>query len=118
MVQEYLMNFGVAPTASECKGSFIKLTWLRSVKHGIMLTTHETMERIRTYSWGSACLAHLYRSLCRATQYDCKDLDGPLALLHVWAWERMPFLAPIRRHLHWHTLEILEHSWHRNPKRA
>ncbi|RYR09911.1 hypothetical protein Ahy_B05g078345 [Arachis hypogaea] len=44
MVQECLMNFGVAPTASECRGSFIKLTWLRNVKHGITLTTHETME--------------------------------------------------------------------------
>ncbi|RYQ85241.1 hypothetical protein Ahy_B10g104744 [Arachis hypogaea] len=37
--------------------------------------------RIQTYSWGSACLVHLYRSQCRATQYDCKDLDGSLALL-------------------------------------
>ncbi|RYR16138.1 hypothetical protein Ahy_B04g073073 [Arachis hypogaea] len=98
MVQECLMNFGVALTASECRGSFIKLTWLCNVKHGIILTTHEAMERytrchimslfgttlfadkfdvgvhwkflpllrniprIRTYSWGSACLAHLYRS--------------------------------------------------------
>ncbi|QHN83299.1 uncharacterized protein DS421_20g703570 [Arachis hypogaea] len=133
MVQECLMNFGVIPTASECRGSFIKLTWLRNVKYGIILITHEAMEhytrchimslfgttlfadksgagmhwkflpllrdipRIRTYSWGSACLAHLCRSLCWATQYDYKDLDGPLALLHVWAWERMPFLAPIRR---------------------
>ncbi|XP_025625120.1 protein MAIN-LIKE 2-like [Arachis hypogaea] len=94
MVQECLMNFGVAPTAIECRGSFIKLTWLRNVKHGIILNSHEAMERysrchimslfgttlfadksgagvywkflsllrdiprIRTYSWGSACLAH------------------------------------------------------------
>ncbi|KAL4288117.1 hypothetical protein AHAS_Ahas19G0254100 [Arachis hypogaea] len=36
-------------------------------------------------------------SLCRVTQYDCKNLDEPLALLHVWDWERMPFLATIRR---------------------
>ncbi|RYR21783.1 hypothetical protein Ahy_B03g067101 [Arachis hypogaea] len=39
------MNFGVAPTVSECRGSFIKLTWLRNVKHGIILSTHEAMER-------------------------------------------------------------------------
>ncbi|RYR08133.1 hypothetical protein Ahy_B05g075685 [Arachis hypogaea] len=47
------------------------------------------------FSWGSACLAHLYRSLCRATRVDCKEMDGPLTLLVAWAWIRLPFLAPI-----------------------
>ncbi|QHO00712.1 uncharacterized protein DS421_13g408770 [Arachis hypogaea] len=47
------------------------------------------------FSWGSACLAHLYRSLCRATRVDCKEMDGPLTLLLTWAWIRLPFLAPI-----------------------
>ncbi|XP_072078094.1 serine/threonine-protein phosphatase 7 long form homolog [Arachis hypogaea] len=40
---------------------------------------------IRGFSWGSACLAHLYRALCRASRYDCKEVDGPLALLCIWA---------------------------------
>ncbi|QHO32032.1 uncharacterized protein DS421_8g246540 [Arachis hypogaea] len=47
------------------------------------------------YSWGSACLAHLNRSLCRATRVNCKEIDGPLTLLLTWAWIRLPFLAPI-----------------------
>ncbi|RYR72327.1 hypothetical protein Ahy_A02g006531 [Arachis hypogaea] len=47
------------------------------------------------FSWGSACLAHLYRSLCRATRVDCKEIDGPLTLLLAWAWIRLPFIAPI-----------------------
>ncbi|XP_072060375.1 serine/threonine-protein phosphatase 7 long form homolog [Arachis hypogaea] len=47
------------------------------------------------YSWGSACLAHLNRSLCRATRVNCKEIDGPLTLLLTWAWTRLPFLAPI-----------------------
>ncbi|RYR18495.1 hypothetical protein Ahy_B03g063116 isoform B [Arachis hypogaea] len=47
------------------------------------------------FSWGSACLAHLYRSLCRTTRVDCKEMDGPLTLLVTWAWIRLPFLAPI-----------------------
>ncbi|KAL4344838.1 hypothetical protein AHAS_Ahas11G0218400 [Arachis hypogaea] len=34
---------------------------------------------IRGFSWGSACLAHLYRALCRTSQ-------------------RLPFLAPVRSH--------------------
>ncbi|RYQ97341.1 hypothetical protein Ahy_B08g093384 [Arachis hypogaea] len=49
------------------------------------------------YTVGVASLAHLYKSLCCASQYDCKEIDGPLILLFVWAWERMPFLAPIPR---------------------
>ncbi|RYR25001.1 hypothetical protein Ahy_B02g058634 [Arachis hypogaea] len=53
---------------------------------------------IRGFSWGSACLAHLYRTLCRASRYDCKEVDGPLALLCIWAWERLPFLALVRSH--------------------
>ncbi|RYQ99859.1 hypothetical protein Ahy_B07g087869 [Arachis hypogaea] len=56
--------------------------------------------RISGYSWGAANLAHLYRSLCRASRYNCKEIDGPLILLFVWAWERMPFLAPIPRDQH------------------
>ncbi|QHN85379.1 uncharacterized protein DS421_16g536930 [Arachis hypogaea] len=47
------------------------------------------------FSWGSACLAHLYRALCRATRVDCKENDGPLTLLLTWAWIRLPFIAPI-----------------------
>ncbi|RYR21576.1 hypothetical protein Ahy_B03g066887 isoform D [Arachis hypogaea] len=51
--------------------------------------------QIHKFSWGSACLAHMYRSLCRASRYDCKDMDGPLALLLVWAWIRMPTIGPL-----------------------
>ncbi|XP_020963964.1 serine/threonine-protein phosphatase 7 long form homolog [Arachis ipaensis] len=54
-------------------------------------------ERIHTYSWGSACLAHLYRELCRASRYDAKEMDDPLNLLFVWAWERLPCIAPVPR---------------------
>ncbi|RYR78656.1 hypothetical protein Ahy_A01g003497 [Arachis hypogaea] len=50
---------------------------------------------IREFSWGSACLAHLYRALCRATRVNCKEIDGPLTLLLTWAWIRLPFLSPI-----------------------
>ncbi|KAL4374821.1 hypothetical protein AHAS_Ahas05G0220100 [Arachis hypogaea] len=47
---------------------------------------------------GSACLAHLYRALCHASRYDTKEMNGPLNLLFVWAWERMPCLAPVPKH--------------------
>ncbi|QHO29257.1 uncharacterized protein DS421_8g223680 [Arachis hypogaea] len=66
--------------------------------HAKYLPLLRDFERIHTYSWGSACLAHLYRALCRASRYDTKEMDGPLNLLFVWAWERMPCLAPVPRH--------------------
>ncbi|XP_020999596.1 serine/threonine-protein phosphatase 7 long form homolog [Arachis duranensis] len=55
---------------------------------------------IGQYSWESACLAHLYRSLCRASRFDCKKIDGPLTLLLCWAWIRLPYLAPVPREPH------------------
>ncbi|RYR63686.1 hypothetical protein Ahy_A04g021455 [Arachis hypogaea] len=41
--------------------------------------------RIPLYSWG------------QSVWHICIELDGPLILLFVWAWERMPFLALISR---------------------
>ncbi|RYR48499.1 hypothetical protein Ahy_A07g034520 [Arachis hypogaea] len=67
-----LTQFGVAPRPNDHKGSEIKLA-----------------------CWGSACLSHMYRSLCRALRYDYKDMDGPLALLLVWAWIQMPTIRPL-----------------------
>ena len=49
-----------------------------------------------TYSWGSACLAWLYRELCRASHIDARDISGPLIILQLWIWDRFPFIAPQR----------------------
>ncbi|XP_057733938.1 serine/threonine-protein phosphatase 7 long form homolog [Arachis stenosperma] len=65
--------------------------------HAKYLPLLRDFDRIHTYSWGSACLAHLYRALCRASRFDTKEMDGPLNLLFVWAWERMLCLAPVPR---------------------
>ncbi|KAH7848784.1 hypothetical protein Vadar_007853 [Vaccinium darrowii] len=48
------------------------------------------------YSWGSACLASLYQGLCHISAADSKDVGGMFVLLQVWAWERLPYLAPGR----------------------
>ncbi|RYR08033.1 hypothetical protein Ahy_B05g075575 [Arachis hypogaea] len=40
---------------------------------------------IGEYNWGSTCLAHLYRALCRASHFDCNKIDVPLTLLLDWA---------------------------------
>ncbi|XP_025607830.1 serine/threonine-protein phosphatase 7 long form homolog [Arachis hypogaea] len=65
------------------------------------------------FSWGSACLAHLYRSLCRATRVDCKEMDGPLTLLVSWAWIRLPFLAPIPGNPRVFPIANRWHNWDR-----
>ncbi|QHO16698.1 uncharacterized protein DS421_10g305790 [Arachis hypogaea] len=65
--------------------------------HAKYLPLLRDFDQIHTYSWGSACLAHLYRALCRASRFDTKEMDGPLNLLFVWAWERMPCIAPVPR---------------------
>ncbi|XP_075636600.1 serine/threonine-protein phosphatase 7 long form homolog [Castanea sativa] len=46
------------------------------------------------YSWGSACLAWLYRELCRATDKNASQIGGALILVQYWAWSRFPFLCP------------------------
>ncbi|QHO46802.1 uncharacterized protein DS421_6g190780 [Arachis hypogaea] len=128
---ECLHHFGVAPRKTECRGSFVKLTWFRRLKEHIVLDNDIQVQKyvkchimllfgtimfgdksaagvhwkflpllrnfggIREFSWGSACLAHLYRALCRATRVNCKEIDGPLTLLLTWAWIRLPFLSPI-----------------------
>nr|GME08042.1 serine/threonine-protein phosphatase 7 long form homolog [Ipomoea batatas] len=46
------------------------------------------------YSWGSAVLAFLYRSLCRAAHYESSIIGGCLILLQLWAWERLPCTRP------------------------
>ncbi|KAF7807039.1 serine/threonine-protein phosphatase 7 long form-like protein [Senna tora] len=53
---------------------------------------------VRTFSWGSAVLAYLYRELCNATDPDTHDISGCMVLLHLWAWERFPALAPHEPH--------------------
>ncbi|RYR61825.1 hypothetical protein Ahy_A04g019053 [Arachis hypogaea] len=99
---------------NDCRGSFIKLVWFRALKDRLVLFDDIQIQRYVKchimllfgtlmfgdksapgFSWGSACLAHPYRSLCRATRVDCKEIDGPLTLLLAWAWIRLPFIAPI-----------------------
>ncbi|KAL4381882.1 hypothetical protein AHAS_Ahas04G0177900 [Arachis hypogaea] len=53
--------------------------------HAKYLPLLQNFDQIGNNSWGSICLAHLYRSLCRASWYDCKEMDGPLNLLFAWA---------------------------------
>ena len=46
------------------------------------------------YSWGSGCLAWLYRELCRASEKGASPIGGVCTLVQYWAWARLPFLCP------------------------
>ena len=46
------------------------------------------------YSWGSACLAWLYRKLYRAIDRGASKIGGALLLVQYWAWVRFHFLCP------------------------
>ncbi|RYR05286.1 hypothetical protein Ahy_B06g085152 [Arachis hypogaea] len=97
---ECLLQFGVAPRVH-----WKFLPWLRD------------FGSIGQYSWGSACLAHLYRALCRASHFDCKEIDGPLTLLLGWAWIRLPYLSPLPRELCSFSLANRWHNWERGDRR-
>ncbi|RYR43410.1 hypothetical protein Ahy_A08g039829 [Arachis hypogaea] len=72
---------------------------------------------ISNFSWGSACLAHLYRSLCRASRFDCKEIYGPLTLLLAWFWIRLPYLAPPTREPRSFPLANRWRNWERGDNR-
>ena len=46
------------------------------------------------YSWGSGCLAWLYRELCRASEKGASQIGGACTLVQYWTWARLPFLCP------------------------
>ena len=46
------------------------------------------------YNWGSACLAWLYRELCRVTDRGASQIGGALLLVQYWTWFKFPFLCP------------------------
>ncbi|KAJ7951003.1 serine/threonine-protein phosphatase 7 long form-like [Quillaja saponaria] len=57
-------------------------------------------------------MAWLYREMCHTTHLDASEIAGPLILLQVWEWERLPFLAPRREtDIPWDNLYPLGARW-------
>ena len=54
----------------------------------------EDLDRCNRLSWGSAVLACLYRNLCKASLFVVNTIAGPLMLLQLWAWCRIPVTEP------------------------
>ena len=73
----------ILPDTTGCKVPFM---WLNAF---------DDPNQVANISWGSAALAYLYHYLCEASVGRQKrDLGGPMVLLQLWAWERMPTLRP------------------------
>ncbi|VFQ79181.1 unnamed protein product [Cuscuta campestris] len=53
-----------------------------------------TTQEVRSRAIGVAVLACLYRNLCNAALANTAQIAGPLVLLQVWAWERIPTCRP------------------------
>ncbi|XP_027348163.1 serine/threonine-protein phosphatase 7 long form homolog [Abrus precatorius] len=66
-----------------------------SVVHTKFLQLLAQVNEIGNYSGGSACLSFLYRGLDRGSRHDAREICGCIILLQVWAWHRLPWLAPI-----------------------
>ncbi|KAA0025799.1 serine/threonine-protein phosphatase 7 long form-like protein [Cucumis melo var. makuwa] len=56
------------------------------------------------YSWGGACLAWLYRQLCKASKQGIHEIAEALILLQLWDWERFSIVAPQLLHVNAYQL--------------
>ncbi|CAK8537271.1 unnamed protein product [Lathyrus sativus] len=65
--------------------------------HPMYLALLNDIDKIRTYSWGSATLSHLYQSLCNNAIENLGNFTGCGVLLQAWGWSRMTNLAPIQQ---------------------
>ncbi|KAL5179877.1 Serine/threonine-protein phosphatase 7 long form [Glycine soja] len=66
----------------------------RNKVHIMYLPLLANLDRDDRYNWGSTCLAHLYREICRAIYPTSKNMGGYIVLLQSWARYRMPFTQP------------------------
>ncbi|XP_050874518.1 protein MAIN-LIKE 2-like [Lathyrus oleraceus] len=76
-------------------GSFLFPEGSGSSMHIMYLPLLRDIDRIGSYSWGSACLAYLYSSLCKNCHKDTSTFSGCAVLLQAWGWSRLPSLAPV-----------------------
>ncbi|KAK9132229.1 hypothetical protein Scep_011757 [Stephania cephalantha] len=64
--------------------------------HLMFLPLLEDFQLAGQYSWGSACLAYLYKELCRGSRAGAHEVAGASILIQLWAWDIFPFIAPRR----------------------
>ncbi|KAH1048373.1 hypothetical protein J1N35_039157 [Gossypium stocksii] len=65
-------------------GGVLMLDANDSTVHLMYLPLLSNLHSTRSYSWGSAVLAMLYRALCQTTDPSAMDIGGCLILLQPW----------------------------------
>ncbi|RWR97750.1 serine/threonine-protein phosphatase 7 long form isoform X1 [Cinnamomum micranthum f. kanehirae] len=107
------------------RGSSVRLEWLRDLFGA--LTDVEPEEHIghaakayllllmnfneaRTYAWGAAALAYLYRQWGFATWTGVRQIAGYLTLLEAWIYEHFPRCKPNPNHTYIENLPLV-HRW-------
>ncbi|RYR77035.1 hypothetical protein Ahy_A01g001517 [Arachis hypogaea] len=132
---ECLNQFGVAPLKSQCRGSGIRLTWLRDLKERLQLSDENSIQvyvkchimlligtilfRDKTGAsvhWKFLPLLSDFASIGQASRFDCKEINGPLTLLLCWAWMRLPYLAPVSREPRSFPLANRWRNWERGDR--
>lgn len=101
--QSYLLQMIAGSMFTDHSGGLVHCMWVPFI---------QDLEVCGKYAWGAAVLAYLYRELCKATKIDTEEIAGCLILLQLWAWERLPTIAPLRTN---HSL-IDEAFWAAHPK--
>ncbi|KAH1193502.1 Serine/threonine-protein phosphatase 7 long form [Glycine max] len=92
MCEQYL---GVVPPKGEAIliGGVLMPYKMGNQVHLMYLTVLVDLDRVRWYSWGSTCLATMYREMCSATDPDAKTMGSCASLLQSGVWYRMLFIA-------------------------
>lgn len=75
-------------------GGFLFADKSNTLVHLIFLSLLGSFETAGRYSWGSACLAWLYRELCWVSTATALAIADPLILLQVWAYDWFYTIAP------------------------
>ncbi|CAN1258846.1 Protein MAIN-LIKE 2 [Linum perenne] len=84
-------------------GQFMFVERTGSVVHAYYLMVLEDWDVASRFSWGSAVLSVLYREMSKtvlsiqSTSSMRGDLGGWVSIVQLWAYERIPFLAPVPR---------------------
>jgi len=75
-------------------GSLLMPDTSASRVHLMYLLSLTDLTHVSNYSWGSAVLACLYRSLDHGIDVNQENIGGCMLLLQCWAWERIKCLSP------------------------
>ena len=83
--RRYILALLVDTIFADKSGDRVHTMWLQMLRD---------LRNPPQYSWGSACLAWLYKELYKAIDRSASQIGGALLLVQYWAWFRFPFLYP------------------------